>query len=105
MVNPLLNPKNSISLLKNVIFNPDRIHRLNPIQMKKYRDKAFKKIVKYAYTVPLYHDRYKKSGIHPSDIKGIDDIVKMPMISKNDMRENFPDRILPYNCNKNKKYP
>jgi phenylacetate-CoA ligase len=104
MVNPLLNPKNSISLLKNVIFNPDRIHRSNPIQMKKYRDKAFKKIVKYAYTVPLYHDRYKKSGIHPNDIKGIDDIVKMPMISKNDMRENFPDRILPYNCNKNKKY-
>lgn len=104
MVNPLLNPINSISLLKNVIFNPDRIHRLNPTQMKKYRDKAFRKIVKYAYTVPLYHERYKKSGIHPRDIKGINDIVKIPMVSKNDMRENFPDRILPYHCNKNKKY-
>ncbi|KYK23097.1 hypothetical protein AYK24_01400 [Thermoplasmatales archaeon SG8-52-4] len=104
MVNPLLNPINSISILRNVIFNPERIYRLDSVHMQKYRDKAFKKIVKYAYTVPLYHERYKKAGIHPRDIKGINDIIKIPMVSKNDMRENFPDKILPYNCNKNKKH-
>jgi phenylacetate-CoA ligase len=104
MVNPLLNPFNSLPLLKNVIFDPGRIYRLNPYQMKKYRDKVFRKIVKYAYTVPLYHERYKKAGVHPSNIKGIDDIDKLPMVSKNDMRKNFPDRILPIGCNKNKKY-
>jgi phenylacetate-CoA ligase len=52
----------------------------------------------------LYHERYKKAGVHPRDIKGIDDIVKIPMVSKNDMRENFPDRILPVSANKNKNY-
>jgi phenylacetate-CoA ligase len=100
MINPLLNPMNSIPLLKSYIFDTNRLDRSNPKQVKKYRDKAFKRIVKYAYTVPLYHDKYKKAGVHPSDIKGIDDIVKLPMISKNDMRENFPDRILPVGYNK-----
>ena len=104
MVNPLLNPMVSFTLLKNVIFDPRRINRLNPDQMKKYRDKVFRKIVKYAYSVPLYHEKYKKADIHPSDIKGIDDIVKLPMVSKNDIRENFPDRILPINADKNKNY-
>ena len=102
MVNPLLNPMNSIPLLKRYIFDPGRLKRLSPEQMARYRDKAFKRIVKYAYTVPLYHDKYKKAGVHPSDIKGMDDIAKLPMVSKNDMRENFPDRILPVGYNKKK---
>ena len=95
MINPLLNPMNSIPLLTRYILEPGRLKRLNPKQMKRYRDNALKRIVKYAYTVPLYHDKYKKAGVHPSDIKGIDDIAKLPLVSKNDMRENFPDRILP----------
>ncbi len=102
MINPLFNPMNSVPLLMRYILDPGRLKRLNPRQMKRYRDKAFKRIVKYAYTVPLYHDKYKKAGVHPSDIKGIDDIVKLPMVSKNDMRENFPDRILPVGHNKEK---
>ena len=104
MVNPLLNPFNSLPLLKNHFMDSSRLQRLNHEKMKKYRDKAFKKIVKYAYTIPLYHDKYKKAGVHPNDIKGIDDIVKLPMVSKDDMREGFPDRILPVGYNKNKKY-
>ena len=104
MINPLLNPFNSLPLLKNYFMDPSRLQRLNHEKMKKYRDKAFKKIVKYAYTIPLYHDKYKKEGVHPNDIKDIDDIVKLPMVSKNDMREGFPDKILPVGTNKNKKY-
>lgn len=101
-MNPLLNPLISMPLLKSYIMDPSRIKRLNPRQMKRYRDKAFKNIVKYAYNVPLYHDKYKSAGINPSDIKGIDDIVKLPFITKNDLRENFPDRIIPVGYNKEK---
>lgn len=69
--------------------------------MRRYQDKAFKGIIKYAYTVPLYHDKYKKAGVHPNDIKGIDDVVKLPFVTKNDLRENFPDRILPIGYDRN----
>lgn len=101
-MNPLLNPYNSFPLLKGLIFDPDRIYKLNTSQMKRYRDKAFKKIVKYAYKVPLYHDKYKKAGIRPSDIKGIEDIEKLPFVSKMELVDGYPDNIIPvgYNINK-----
>lgn len=103
-MNPLLNPFVSLPLLKSYLFNPTRIHRLNSEQLKKYRDKAFRHIVKYAYTVPLYHERYKKAGIHPNDIKGIDNIVKLPFVTKADLVENFPDKIIPVGYNKEKSH-
>jgi len=101
-MNPLLNPLISVPLLRGYLFDPSRIRRLSPKQLKKYRDKAFKRIVKYAYTVPLHHDKYKKAGIHPNDIKGINDIVKLPFITKTDLVENFPDKIIPVGYNKEK---
>jgi phenylacetate-CoA ligase len=101
-MNPLINPLISLPVLKNYILDPGRIQRLNHKQLKKYRDKAFKKIVKYSYTVPLYHNTYKRAGIHPRDIRGIDDIVKLPFITKDDIRKNFPDGIIPVGYKKNK---
>ena len=88
--------------LKSYLFDINRLRNLNDAELKKYQIKSLRKVVKFAYTVPLYHDKYKKAGVHPSDIKGINDIVKLPMVSKNDMRENFPDRILPVGYNKKK---
>ena len=57
-------------VLKNIIFDPGRLKRLNQKQIEKFRDYALKKMVKYAFTVPLYHDIYKKNGIHPRNING-----------------------------------
>jgi len=99
-MNPLLNPFISLPLLKGYLFDPSRLERFSQEKMRKYRDKAFRNIVKYAYNVPLYHEKYKKNGIRPSDIRGIRDINKIPMISKNDIRKNFPDKIIPNNFNK-----
>jgi len=101
-MNPFLNPLISLPLLKNYILDTGRIQRLNPKQLKRYQDKAFKHIVKYAYTVPLYHEKYKEYGVHPSDIKGIDDIVKLPFVTKQDLTKDFPDRIIPIDYDKEK---
>jgi len=103
-MNPLFNPLISMPLLKNYLMDPGRIKRLNSEQMKKYRNRAFRNIVKYAYTIPLYHDKYKKAHVHPSDIKTLDDIIKLPFITKNDLRENFPDRIIPVGYDKKRGY-
>ena len=103
-MNPLLNPINSFSLIKNSLVDPGRLKRLSPQQLKHYRDKTLRKIITYASTIPLYHTIYKKAGIHPRDIKTIDDIEKLPFISKNDLRQHFPDRLLPEGAKKNKFY-
>jgi len=102
MINPLLNPNNSLPLLKSVIVDPKRLQKSTPSQIKKYKDHVFRKIINYAYTVPLYRKKYKEAGIHPRDIKGINDITKLPMISKDDIKNNFPNNIIPTTYNTKK---
>lgn len=99
-MNPFLNPITGIPLIKNVIFDPGRLKRFNPKKIEKYRNKAFRKLIKYAYTIPLYHKKYKAAGIHPEDIKGIEDIVKLPFITKQDLVEHFPNDVVPPKYNK-----
>jgi phenylacetate-CoA ligase len=103
-MNPLLNPFISFSLLKKILVDPKRIEKKTVEQIKRYKDNAFRKIVSYAYTVPVYHHKYKQAGIHPSDIKTIEDIKKIPFISKDELKENYGKNILPKNYNQNNAY-
>jgi len=101
-MNPFLNPIITIPFIKHYLRDPKRIERLTPEDLEKYRDKAFRKIISYAFTIPVYNNKYKKAGIHPSDIRGIKDITKLPFITRADFSENFPDGIIPPKFNKEK---
>ena len=94
-MNQFHNPIFLLRVLKSYIFDINRVWKTDLESLKKYQNKSFRKIVNYAYTVPLYHKKYKQAGIHPNDIKGINDIKKLPFITKNDLRSNFPDGIIP----------
>ena len=49
------------------------------------------KLVRYVYdNVPFYRARMIEAGVSPDDIKGIDDIVKLPYTTKDDLRDNYP---------------
>lgn len=100
-MNPFYNPLFLLKMAKSYLSDIDRIWRIDLKELKRFQDKAFRKIINYAYKVPLYNEKYKASGIHPNDIKGISDIEKLPFITKNDLRENFPDRIIPKDFDKN----
>ncbi|MBR5047391.1 MAG: phenylacetate--CoA ligase [Eubacterium sp.] len=53
------------------------------------------KQVKYVYdNVPYYRALMEKKGITPKDIKGIEDIKKLPFLSKDDLREAYPYGLL-----------
>ncbi len=55
-----------------------------------YQNKHLRNIVKYAYTyVPFYHDLYKNASIDVEKIRTIDDLKKLPVISKNDIVKNW----------------
>ncbi len=103
-MNPFLNPFNSLLLLKNYIFDTSRIFKLNQEGIKKYRDKSFRKLIKYAYNVPLYHRKYKQAGINFDDIKKIEDIKKLPFITKKDIKDGYPNDLLPKGINRKKEY-
>ena len=99
-MNPFLNPVTGIPFLKNFLFDAQRLRKFSPEKINKYRDKALRRIVRYADTVPLYHIKYQAAGLHPHDIKGIKDVTKLPFISKQDIVEHFPNEILPQGYNK-----
>ena len=45
--------------------------------------------VKHVYeNVPYYRDLMDKKGVKPEDIKGIEDLHKLPFLSKADLRES-----------------
>lgn len=93
-MNPLLNPLVSAPLLKAYLTDAKRLKVRAPQQIEAYKTKALRKIVSYAYTIPFYHTIYKKAGIHPHDIRTLNDITKLPFITKEDIKQQFPNSLL-----------
>lgn len=44
--------------------------------------------------VPYYRKRMEKMGVEPGDIKSVDDLHKLPFITKDDLRECYPYGLL-----------
>ena len=40
--------------------------------------------------VPFYRDRFAAAGVAPDDIRGVEDIARLPFTAKTDMREVYP---------------
>lgn len=50
-----------------------------------------RKLVDYVYhNVEFYRKKMQAVGLLPGDIKGIEDITKLPFTTKDDLRENYP---------------
>lgn len=58
---------------------------LEKIQLWKLR-----RILKYAYeNVPFYHRRLNKAKVKPDDIKSVEDLQKIPILTKSEVQRNF----------------
>ena len=64
-------------------------------EMKKLQDQRLVAQVKHVYeNVKYYRDLMDKKGVKPEDIKGTDDLHKLPFLSKADLREAYPYGLL-----------
>lgn len=99
-MNPFLNPKFTINAIKSYLTDIDRLKKSDRKELERYKNKQFKKLLKYARMVPLYSKKYREAGININDINRIEDIKKLPFITKDDLRKNYPDGILPHNSDK-----
>ncbi|GAA5818148.1 MAG: phenylacetate--CoA ligase [Methanobrevibacter sp. CfCl-M3] len=62
---------------------------LEELQLKKLQ-----KIVKRVYdNVPYYHKKYRELNVFPEDIQQLEDIQKLPLTTKDDLRESYPFKI------------
>ena len=63
--------------------------------MKKLQDERLVAQVKHVYeNVEYYRRLMDEKGVKPEDIKGTEDLCKLPFISKSDLREAYPFGLL-----------
>ena len=64
-------------------------------EIKKLQSEKLVKQVKHVYeNVAYYRDLMDKKGVKPEDIKGIEDLHKLPFLTKSDLRDAYPYGLL-----------
>lgn len=72
-------------------------------QIDEHQNYNLRKLIKHAYeNVPYYSDLFKKLKLTPADIKTKSDLYKIPILTKEEIRKNFPDKIVSRNLPKSK---
>ena len=77
------------------------IDTLKGLQRESFHEEQSERLtilVRHAYdNVDLYRRKYDEAGLDPDDIESVDDLHKLPFITKDDLRNNFPDGLLAKN--------
>ncbi len=64
-------------------------------EIKKLQSEKLVKQVKHVYeNVPYYRNLMDEKGVKPEDIKGTDDLHKLPFLTKADLRDAYPYGLL-----------
>lgn len=67
----------------------------SPEKLRELQDERLVKQVKHVWdNVPYYRKKMEEKGVTPEDIKGVDDLHKLPFLSKADLRDAYPYGLL-----------
>jgi phenylacetate-CoA ligase len=73
----------------------EKIETMPEKELKKLQEEKLRAQLKYVYEkCSFYHRRFKESGIYPDDIKTIEDLRKLPFLTKEDERR-LQDKMRP----------
>lgn len=61
----------------------EELRRIQSIRLHKTVERVYQK-------TPFYRRKMQEMGIEPADIQSIEDIVKLPFTTKQDLRDNYP---------------
>lgn len=60
-------------------------------EIKKLQSERLVKMVSYVYhNVPYYREKMQKAGVEPGDIRGLEDIEKLPFTTYEDLNKAYP---------------
>ncbi|RLM94925.1 phenylacetate--CoA ligase PaaK [Haloarcula sp. Atlit-7R] len=63
-------------------------------ELRALQTDRLKETVTHGYeNVPFYREKLDEAGVSPEDIQSIDDITKLPMTTKEDFRDEYPDGL------------
>lgn len=95
-----INPLMITNIIKNYLSDINRFQSYDYDKIIRCREKNFLNLIRYAFTIPVYKKKYAEAGLKFSDIKRFEDIKKLPIITRSDFVENFPDGVISKNQSK-----
>ena len=76
--------------MENRYYQPD-VETMPVERIKEIQSEKLVKQVKHVYEhMPYYRDLMDKKGVTPDDIHGIEDLYKLPFLTKDDLRDQYP---------------
>jgi len=74
----------------NIYESLSRTQYLSNSDLKKIQLFKLKKLIRHCYSqVPYYRELFDKVNLKPSDIQNLDDLKKIPVLNKDDVRKNI----------------
>lgn len=81
-------------VIRRYIREVEKYYQMPPEELKIRNERRFLEIFRKSYKKsPFYHKLYSKAGIKIEDIKGLDDIEKLPIITKDMIKESGDEML------------
>lgn len=69
----------------------DAAERMSRAEIETLQLERLQQTVRHAYAnVPLYTRKFDEAGVHPDDIRSLDDVQRLPFTTKADLRDTYP---------------
>lgn len=90
---PLLEKRGGRSTLKRLT-ELEKSQWMSHEELKQLQEEKLRALIKHAYhNVPYYQRVFKEHGLEPEDIRTTEDLEKLPILTREDIRNNFADLI------------
>jgi len=74
-----------------VIYWNEKAETMPRAELEKLQGEKLRKLARHVYeNVEFYNKKFKELGITPDDIKSVEDITKLPLTYKTDLRDHYP---------------
>jgi len=73
--------------LPDVFFNT--VYKWPAARLRALQNERFLKLMAVGWRNPFYRKRWMAAGLEPGDIQGLDDIVKLPTYTSDDVKESY----------------
>lgn len=71
-----------------------RLQYLPYEELRARQEQKLRRLIDHAHNhVPFYRERLETLGLKPSDIRSLEDLAHLPVLTREDVRRNFPARI------------
>lgn len=85
----------SYPLIKKYVKEIEKMYAMSPLELKKRNEHKFIELFRKAYDKsPFYHQLYCAARINKEDIKSIDDIKKLPIITKEQVKQHADEMVI-----------